>query len=340
MNFWMRWVSFQALREMLLLAKAHPAKLRAKDLVRLATEKRILLSRDGDPLGPTTHYHHRRTLERLGLLVKRQGRFAINDQIPETRVLTARTTSDDGLNDREKEAFSNVVLRNEDCRDIFFQWFLPPKATVQSVRDFIKLAHPIELNVVQSENGAQQGCQQDANSSGKQEHVAIRPTKAAEWLKYSGTNAIQAIHFGLRAWGVDQLHFLDSLYNHGKVYNIFAKHIVPELSARELSDCMLDLLRFEGDWTTVRVGDFALEVGTKLRVSIEQAKRVLTYWIANYPDLVAAIPTNERFIAGGLSAGQRALVLKGFLGERDGAYVSHLRIHRRLRYRAHTEVKF
>ena len=70
MNFWMRWVNFRSLRDILVLVKANPARLRAMDLARLATDEGILLAKDGQPLGRTTHYHHRKTLERLGLLLK------------------------------------------------------------------------------------------------------------------------------------------------------------------------------------------------------------------------------------------------------------------------------
>ena len=50
MNFWMRWVNFRSLRDMLVLVKANPASLRAKDLARLTTDERILLGKDGQPL--------------------------------------------------------------------------------------------------------------------------------------------------------------------------------------------------------------------------------------------------------------------------------------------------
>ena len=136
MKLWMRWVNFRALREILLLTKANPAKLRAKDLVRLTTEERILVGRNGQALGPTSHYHHRRTLERLDLLVKQEGRYMLNEQTPETSILTAQTTFGKELDDQEKEAFSNVVLRNEDCHEMFFQNFLQSASPVQSVKDF------------------------------------------------------------------------------------------------------------------------------------------------------------------------------------------------------------
>ena len=342
MNLWMRWVNFQVLREILLLVKSNPAKLRAADLVRLTTEERILVGRNGQPLGPTSHYHHRRTLERLGLLVKRAGRYTLNEQLPEVGALTEQSSFGKELDDREKKAFSNVVLRNEDCRDVFFERFLQPMTSVQNVMDFTARAQPIELSVVQKQDSPHHHGRRTttpiSDAYDQLTHVAIRPAGEPEWSMIFGTNAMQAIHFGLRAWCVDQLNFLDSIYRTGAIYTIYPRHITSRLSTGELELRMLELLTFEGDWATVRVGDFALDVGIKQQESIEQGKGVLRSWIENYPDLVATIPTNERFIAGGLPKGQRDLVLKGFLLGRDGAHVSHLRIHRNIQHRINRKV--
>ena len=303
MNFWMRWVNFRSLRDMLVLVKGNPAKLRAKDLARLATDEGILLGKDGRPLGPTTHYHHRRTLERLGLLLKHEGRYWLNDELPETGVLTARAAYGNELDTQEKESFSSLVLQNEDCRTLFFNGMLPSTANFENVGEFTTLAHPIELRVVQGQNSSLDRGRQvpDDTLDGRDQErvVAIRGAESPDWTMLFGTNAIQAIHFGLRAWCVDQLNFLDEVFHAGGVYTIFPRHITPHLSLDELNAAMLESLRFEGEWATVRVGDFALARGIELRVPIGQTKNVLTFWMEKHPDLVAAISTNERFITGG-----------------------------------------
>ena len=343
MNLWMRWVNFQALREILLLVEANSAKLRAADLVRLTTEERILIGRNGQTLGPSSHYHHRRTLERLGLVVKRDGRYALNEQLAETRALTAQTAFGKKLDDCEKEAFSNVVLRNEDCRNVFFQKFIKHETLIEDVKEFTARAQPIEMSVGQRQVSPHHSSREvTLHNSGVREQekqVAIRPVGTQEWSVLSGINAIQAIHFGLRAWCVDQLSFLDGIYRTGAVYTIYPRQIMQLLPTRELAFRMVDSLSFENEWTTVRVGDFALKMGIEHQVAIEQTKSVLQTWTKNYPDVVAGIPTNERFITGGLANGQRRIVLKGFLLERGGAYVSHLRIHQSLQHRVKREVR-
>ena len=334
MNLWMRWVNFQALREILLLIEATPAMLRAADLIRLATEERILVDRNGRPLGPSSHYHHRRTLERLGLVVKRDGRYSPNNELPETNALTRDTAFGRELYVGEKEAFSNVILRNHDCRDVFFKYFVQSEAIIEDVNDFIALAQPIEMNVVQRRADSRQRSPRKvlrtSDTIEDLRQVAMRTRDNLDWCALSGTNAVQAIHFGLKSWCVDQLGFLDIMYRADGIYTIYPKRLDQLLPTHELASRMLDLLGLEGEWTTVRVGDFALAVGIKQRVSVEQAKSILASWMNNYPDVVAEIPTSERFIAGGLSKGQRGMVLKNFLLGRGGAYVSHLRIHHSL----------
>lgn len=343
MNFWMRWVNFRSLRDILLLVKANPASLRAKDLARLATDERILLGKNGQPLGPTTHYHHRRTLERLGLLLKHEGRYRLNDELPETNALTVHALYGKELDNEEKKAFANVVLRNDDCRTIFFEGMLPPTRYVEDVGEFIAQAQPIELRVVQAQSRSRGRGRQIANETldggDRERYVAIRTAESPDWITLFGTNAIQAIHFGLRAWCVEQLNFLDEVFHAGGVYTIFPRHVTPHLSPGELNVVMVESLGFDGEWATVRVGDFALACGTKLQVSIGQTKGVLTSWMEKHPDLVAAISTNERFITGVSAVSQREALLKGFLRGPSGAYVSHLRIHRDLQSRIRMEVQ-
>ena len=343
MNFWMRWVNFRSLRDILLLVKANPAKLRAKDLTRLATDEGILLGKDGQPLGPTTHYHHRRTLERLGLLLKHEGRYRLNDELPETNALTAHIVYGKELDDEEKKAFANVVLRNDDCRTIFFKGMLRSTGYVTEVGEFMAQAQPIELRVVQGQSRSRGRGRQIANEKldgGDQEgYVAIRPAESPDWTMLFGTNAIQAIHFGLRAWCVEQLNFLDEVFHVGGVYTIFPCHVTQHLSPDELNVAMVESLGFDGEWATFRVGDFALACGIKSRASIGQTKGVLTSWMERHPDLVAPISTNERFITAGSAVSQREAILKGFLRGPSGAYVSHLRIHRDLQSRIRMEVQ-
>jgi len=153
-----------------------------------------------------------------------------------------------------------------------------------------------------------------------------------------GANAVQAVHFGLRAWCVDQLGFLDATCAADGTYTLYPKHIVPQVTDQELAAEMLEAIDFDGEWATIRIPDYALATGIRRYVSVDHAKGVLMDWLTDHPDLVAGIPTRVGFITDGLTDRQHALALKGYLRSHSGAYLSHIRIHRMLRERVQNGV--
>ena len=337
----MRWVDFRALRDLLLLVGLAPGGLRARDIARLATEERILLRRDGQPYARSTHYHHRRTLERLGLLERRGRILTLDKRSPEASVLTARTDFHEPLSALEKEAFGNAVLRNEDCHEVFFRSFVESPGPVPDVATFVRCAAPVEIS---TRRGSTAVCDEHPRDRGygrrgtESQHVAIRRAGESEWRVLEGAKAVQAVHFGLRSWCSDQLGFVDVTCAADGTYTLYPKHIVPQLTTQQLAAAMLDAIDFDGDWATVRIPDYALETGIRQRVSVEQAKDVLAEWLKEHPDLVAGVATRIGFITSGLPDRQHALALRSYLRSSSGAYLSHLRIHRTLREHVQSEV--
>lgn len=338
MNLWMRWLDFRALRDLLLLVAAHPGGLRANELGKLATDERVLLRLDGRPCAQSTHYHYRRTLERLGLLVKHERRFTLNHQNTETSALTAQRTLLEELQLSEKEAFANAVIRNKDCHEVFFANFLPGREAVFDVAAFVERAHPVKIEILHADRRTTKNGRSLNASSDASKRVAISPAGGADRNVLDGAEAVQAIHFGLKSWCVNQLGFLDIVCDANGTYTIYPKHIIERRTDRELAAEMFAELEFADDWATVRIPDIALATGIKQRVSVAQAKEVLTGWLADHPDLVAGVPTRVGFITAGLPESQQALALKSYLRSESGAYLSHLRIHRMLRERVENGV--
>ena len=333
----MRWVDFGALRDLLALAEEHPLGLRARDLTRLASEEHILERGGGEPLSATTHYHYRRTLERLQLLEKRGRLYFLNAALPEARTLTARRRLNEPLDSAEKVAFASVVLRNEDCQRVFFDGFLEPGVRAGSLDEFVERAQPLELSVRRVESIDEQGNGSPVRASADTAHsaiaVAMRPQSATRWRVIQGTNAVQAIHFGLRPWCVDQMGFLDFAFAPNGVYTMYPVHIRPRVADDDLAIAMLNELHFDRCWATIRIVDCALATGIQHRVPIARSKAVFKSWLTDHPDLVAGIPTREGFVTHGVAERQQRLVLQGYLPDANGAYLSHLRIHEGLKGR-------
>lgn len=328
----MRWLDFRALRDLLLLLGEHPQGLGASELEKLATDEGVLLRRDGRPYARSIHYHHRRTLERLGLIEKQGARFALSHSNPETRALTARTRIGERLQPAEKEAFANSALRNRDCHHVFFAHFLPAREPVFDVTTFVERGHAVEVAVqshVAQEAGAGGG-EGRHRGRNRSKRVAIRAAEADEWTAFDGAEAVQAIHFGLRSWCADQLGFLDVAYKPDGTYTTYPKHIAALLSDHDLAVRMFAGLQFTDDWATVRIPEYALAVGIEHRVSIEQTKGVLRGWLTAHPGLVSGVPTRVGFITAGLPESQHDLALKRYLKSSSGAYLSHIHIHRSL----------
>ena len=333
MTLWMRWLDFRALRDLLLLADAHPDGLRANELTALATSERVLLRRDGRPYAPSMHYHHRRTLERLGLLQKRGGRFTASRDHPDVSALTTRTELLAGLIPAEKAAFANALVQNKDCHTVFFGNFLPGREPAHNAATFVDTAHAAEI-AARPQHGREaddytSGCRVTTHAS---QGVAIRPATADKWNILEGAAAVQAIHFGLRSWCVDQLEFLDIACKADGTYTAYPKHIVPRLADQDLAATMFASLDFPGDWMTIRIPDCVLATGIQQRASIEQALGVLHGWLTLHPDIVCGVPTRVGFITAGLPASQHDLALRTYLRTRGGAYLSHLRIHQKLKH--------
>lgn len=317
MQLWMRWVNFCTLRDLLLLVAESPAKLRPLTLERLGLEKQILVGRGGKPLGPTSRYHHRRTLERLGLIRNKQGSYVPDYHVREVGILTSNQTLGAPLGNKEKGAFGSAALRNKDCYEAFFRLFLQESDDCHDVTEFIGSAKPVELRF-------------DRHTMTREPTVIMRQRGSATETVARGVNAVQAVHFGLRSWCVDQLSFMDEIYQVGAGYTLFPIDLTPSADADRLESGLLGLMAFHDDWATARVGDLALEAGITFRVPIAKVKSIIERWLSTHPSLVAGIPTNERFITGGLTARQREAVLKGFAQERGGALISHIRVHREL----------
>ena len=316
MNLWMRWVDFQKLRDLLQLVCENPLSLRSKDLNQLGVKESILVTHQGKPFAATPQYHHRRALERLGLIKKIDDKYVANTCIPELTILSKSGRIGQPLNNTERIAFADLVVRNYDCHSAFFSIFTGEDCPESSVQEFINKAKPVrmQLNV-------------DVDRS---HNIRLTQPQSGKNLMFDGRNAIQALHFGIRSWCIDQLNFMDEVFRLGEGHILFSRNIESQVPDDSLEAKLFEILTFTGDWATVAVGDLVLEAGVKFRVPSDQVTRLVEGWINRRPDFVAGIPTSEGFITGGLPTNLKKLALRGFARSRSGQYLSHIQVHRDL----------
>ena len=314
MSLWMRWVDFRKLRDLLTLISESPGALRSTDLDELGVERGILVSQQDRPLGPSSRYHHRRTLERLQLISKDRNRYVVNSDVVEATRLVERHDVGSPLSVLEKMCFANLVLRQEDCQCSFFRLFTGG-TRVSTLAEFVETSRPVVLQMVRD------------RSDGPR-MIRLIPAYTTGGIDFIGADAVQAIHFGMRPWCIEQLGFMDELYRVGKGYTLYGRYIEPAISSTELERHLVGMLRFENDWATVRVGDFILEAASSMLTGLDGVRRVVERWLDAYPSIVAGVATNERFIVGNEPGSLRPAILRGFAHQRTGAHISHLQVHR------------
>ena len=317
-DYWMRAVDFRRIAELFALVVASPGELRPADLDRVAISSGVFVSATGKPLGPTSRYHHRRTLERLAFVEQRNGRFVPTLTGSECENMLPGNNEGE-LNDDQRYIIGSRVVCNPDCYDVFWKAFMPSRRP-SSLQEFVHKAVPIVLEVTPAVDGTRYSRSVSLRTVGFENNDRI----------HDGYKAVQAIHSGLRAWGTGQLKFLDKLYRLGEGYHVFAIDTFSQVDATSIERCLYETLAFHGDWAMPRISDLLLGVATRLRVPLDNVRSILNLWIRDHAGYVSPVAVSDRMILSGQTAQRRNLILDGYLTLSGGEYVSHLRVHRGL----------
>ena len=135
----MRTISFAGLHRILKAVADFPNGLRASEINKLVQEKDISLTRRSSSPAPTTLYHYRNTLLHLHALERDGQMLRVNYEDPNVYKLLcqpAPAKGDQALCDAAKDLFAALVLKNEQCRSLFFDLFMPSDASFDSVFQF------------------------------------------------------------------------------------------------------------------------------------------------------------------------------------------------------------
>ena len=135
--YWMRWLDFSRLAGLFAIVASAPGALTSSELDEAAINRGVFVT-SGRPLGKSSRYHHRRALERLDLVRKGKGRFFPSLTIDECDVMVS-TDGRQGLSQEQRLLFSERVLSNDDCYEIFWSAFIPGDRP-HSIDEFIQAA--------------------------------------------------------------------------------------------------------------------------------------------------------------------------------------------------------
>lgn len=309
---WMRWLDFRRLRDLARIVNSADCILRAKDLAAKGMETGILIGDDGAPFKPTTVYHYRRTMERLGVVRIVKGRYCVARDNPMIAQLTSDSQPGQSLDAAQKRAFATLVLNNDDCYGGFLKIFVSPGSRPRHADEFVQAGGPVLLSTEKADDALL---------------IRLRNIEHQTEMSLSGESATQAVLWGMKPWCVEQLQFLDELFSVGLGYVLYPRLIDVSWSVDEVGHKLVELLEFTSDWTTIRVEELILKAGAKWKLPA-QSIRVAILWLnRHFPDLVATIATSEQFVLSGLHPTQRRAAMNSYVRLPSGEFVSHLRVH-------------
>ena len=321
----MRAISFAGLHRLLSAIADARDGLRACEVNALVLEHGLTLTPRRSTPKPTTLYHYRNTLLRLGALV-RDGRYlranVDNPHVGELLRQPALRSDGQSLNDTAKDHFAALVLSNNQCRSVFFDLFMPSDAPCESVLHFQTHACPVTWTRQQSTDAAT---------------VVFRNCSTQRTIRHPAPAGVLAVLYGLRYWARDELMLVDEYCPRpGEGTVMFPVFWRTSLSTD--GDPVLRAVKFllsrraqhtGEEWTVLSVSNLILQYCQTYRQSREVLFDAINWLHREWPQYISLIPTSLGVATlTAVSPGQENLILRRYYKPKRGPYISHIRIHR------------
>ncbi len=322
-EYWMRAISFAGLHRILNAVAGFPNGLRAGEINKLVQENDITLTRRSSPPAPTTLYHYRNTLLRLRAL-KRDGRMLrVNDDDPDVRRLLrqpAPANGDQSLSDDARDPLAALVLKNEQCRSLFFDLFMPSGASSDSVSSFRK-------------NGVSVKWTRERSSRARE--VVFQNNTTGRSARCVSPASVAAILYGVRYWARDELRLIDEYCQQADGGTIMFPVLQTGLSAKGIDSAVLQTIRFvlslrtPGEWTSFSVFDLIARCCEGRRQPIRVLFGAIDWLLHEWPHHTVLIPTSRALATLTAVSPQREnLELRRYYRISNGPFISHIRIHK------------
>ena len=322
----MRAISFAGLHRLLKAVADAPDGLRAREINALVLERGLTLTPRRSSPKPTTLYHYRNTLLRLGALARDGLRLRANVDNPDVYELVrqaAPANGDQSLDDAAKDRFATLVLRNEHCRTLFFDPFMPSDAPCESVSDFQAHGCPVTWMRKPSTDTAM---------------IAFRNCTTRRTVSHAARVGVPAILYGLRYWARDELTLIDEYCersNDGTVMFPVFRRNSPNSA---LDHAVIQAVRFlltlrprhtREEWTLLSISDLIVQYCQTHRQPRTVLFDAIAWLSREWPHHIILIPTSRGLATlTAVSPGQENLVLRRYYKPKHGPYISHIRFHR------------
>ena len=322
--YWMRTVSFAGLHRLLRAVAGTSGGLRAREINALVLDRHVTLTPRLSAPKPTTLYHYRNTLVRLGALARHGLRLRANLDDPDVAALLDEAAPAAGapVSAAAREHFAALVLRNHDCRALFFDLFMPSARPCGSVADFRQHGAPLTWT---------------RRRSAGRTAIAFRNHATGRTTDHPSPAGVPAVLYGLRYWARDELKLVDEYSVRSIDRTTMFPVSRPPSSPAERRAATLRAVRFllslrprysQGEWTMLSVSDLIVEYCETHR----QPRSVLfdaIHWLQReWPGHTSLVPTPLRLATIAASSPQQEnLALRRYYKSSDGPYVSHIQFH-------------
>lgn len=321
----MRPVSFVGLLRILQLAAEYPGGLGPGDLDAQIKKRALLLTKKGSAPARATLYHHRNTLIHLGALMRHGRKLRVNSGDPHVEtLLSSPILGGPQLDPGARDAFSELVLRNPDCKERFFDLFVPIRTLGSyGVRQFRSVGCPVLWGRVPRPEARAE--------------VLLRTECKDRAVSLRSPSEVKGVLYGLRYWARDELALVDEFFREGRgsvLYPLLPPETSP--SARDMVGEILAAAHWENEWATLSVRELIGELCERRRRPLKSLFDAIRVMERQYPRYVMLVPTSSSFATlTARSVAREEFELRGYYQDDKGRYISHLNIHESIGRRRH-----
>lgn len=323
----MRSVSFAGLHRLLSAIADNPKGLTAKEVNDLVLNQKITLTPSNPRPAPTTLYHYRNTLLRLDLIVRADGRLQANSCDPDVRELLRLpppVNREQSLSGTVRDRFADLVLRNEQCRSLFFDLFMSGSTGARTATDFRRKGVSVKWWHLRSPDGKTEVILQNG--------ATFRTARCASHVSKS------SVMYGLRYWARDELQLIDEYCTPSGgtivMFPVCQSHCSSATYEASVMDTIrsLLLLRTSKEWTILSIYDLIVRCCEAKRRPRKVLFGAIDRLLQEWPHHIALIPTSPTLATLDASAASREdIALRRYYRRGNGPYISHIRVHKHVR---------
>ena len=158
----------------------------------------------------------------------------------------------------------------------------------------------------------------------------VEQNEKRRWIRSEDER--QAILYGVRYWARNELGFIEEIFLEGTGGLMFPVYLRGPVPDPRVLNVLREAISEQDGWTLLSLRKLAAAWGPKYRVSLDRLYGTLDWVYRQFPQYVVLIPTSESFAA--ITATSRSAEkyhLRGYYQDEKGRYISHMRVHRKLK---------